>query len=93
MKRMEEICKQHTIPHENWLQTLAELTENQKLVTTLREEVAAKDHQMARMNHEAKTKVNCNLSHTSALNQNVLVGYTCSTAIHVRRHVNKSFNF
>ena len=65
MRRMEEICKQHLIPHKNTLQTLTVLTEKQKLETTLREEVAAKDHQivelMARMevmDHELKTKVN-----------------------------------
>ena len=63
VKRMEEICKQHPIPHENTLHMLAVLTENQKLVTTLREEVAAKDHQivelMAKMNandHELQAK-------------------------------------
>ena len=65
VERMEKICKQHPIPHENTLQTLTVLTENQKLVTTLREEVAAKDYQivdlMARM--EVMAKVNCNLSH------------------------------
>ena len=63
VRRMEEICKQHPIPHKNTLQTLAELS-------TLREWVAAKDHQivdlMARMevkDHEPNTKVKCNLSH------------------------------
>ena len=46
VKRMEEICKQHPLLHKNTLQTLTVLTENQKFVTTLREELAAKDHQM-----------------------------------------------
>ena len=54
--RMEEICKQHPIPHENTLQTLADLIEKQKLVTTLREEVAAKDHQIVDL--MAKMKLN-----------------------------------
>ena len=63
VKRMEEICKQHPIPHKNPLQTLTDLTENQKFVTMLREELAAKDHQMvalmARMkatDHELQSK-------------------------------------
>ena len=53
---MEEICKQHPIPHENTLQTLADLIEKQKLVATLREEVAAKDHQIVDL--MAKMKLN-----------------------------------
>ena len=63
VRRMEEICKQHPIPHENILHTLTVVTENQKLVTTLREEVAAKDHQIVKLmakigtnNHELQAK-------------------------------------
>ena len=56
VKRMEEICKQHPIPHENTLQTLTDLIEKHKLVTTLREEVAAKDHQFVELT--AKMKLN-----------------------------------
>ena len=56
VKRMEEICKQHSILHKNTLETLTVLTEKQKLVTTPRELQAAKDHQIVEL--MAKMKAN-----------------------------------
>ena len=62
VKRMEEICKQHPIPHKNPLQTLTVLTEKHNLETKLIEKVAAKDNQiyklmasMEAMGHEIRS--------------------------------------
>ena len=47
VKRMEEICKQHPISHENTLHMLTELTEKQKFETDqLRNELAMKTTEM-----------------------------------------------
>ena len=71
VKRMEEICKQHPIPHENTPQTLAklarlenELTTRNQHIAELRESVAelsgllrTKDSQLAELKEELKRKV------------------------------------
>ena len=50
VKRMEEICKQYPIYHRNTLEMVTVLIENQETgTTTLREEMAAKDHQIAKL--------------------------------------------
>ena len=56
VKRLEEICKQHPIPHENTLQTLTELVKLENELTTrnqqiaeLRESVTAKDRNLAEL--------------------------------------------
>ena len=56
VKRMEEICQQYPIYHRNTLEMVSVLIENQKTETTLREEVAAKDHQIVKL--MAKMKAN-----------------------------------
>ena len=49
VKRMEGICQQYPIYHRNTLEMVSVLIENQKTETTLREEVAAKDHQIVKL--------------------------------------------
>ena len=65
VKRME-ICKQHTIPHENTLQTLAELSNKEKLenelttrnqhIAELRESLTTKDRNLAELRKVLITK-------------------------------------
>ena len=66
VKRMEEICKQHPIPHENTLQTLAELSNKEKLenelttrnqhIAELRESLTTKDRDLAELRKVLITK-------------------------------------
>ena len=66
VRRMEEICKQRPITHENTLQTLAELTDKVKLeneltrrnqhIAELRESLTTKDQNLAKLKEVLITK-------------------------------------